>query len=241
MRFAPLLAVLAVSCVEVRPGYTREDVPWQPDPVPARVPPGNVRVTVDVWEFAEADAGAFGAVAAGFDAKAPVAVGVFLKDNGIAVRAGRRDFVAWFRAEAAKFRSQSFRSGTLLIAEGHEGSFSIVRREGEAIELEVPVYHGAVRVRTLRVLSEGSGFRVTPIPREGGQVDLRLSPWLMNPEGRETVLAEVETRLAVEPGRPYVFFEEAVREARLGAVLLGRRSAVAERRVVMAVTVEVAR
>ena len=206
IRPVKLLALLLLSvpgcAVEVAPPYGRDDRPWIEHPLPD-VPPGNIKITIDTFRVSDEECAAFDLAMKFEDRAAVVAVGGPLHQNGFSVMAGVRRFVVDFRAQAASYGSFRHESAFIIVADGHEASLSVVRGLPRVDAIEVPVMHAGAVLRTVRLLPTGSGFSVVARHAGGRAVDLQLTPWILDDNGREVVFAEASAHLVVEAGRPY--------------------------------------
>ncbi len=189
----------------------------------APVPEGNVRVNLEYFEYEASDRAALS-----------VALGAQIawSSNGLGAVADAR-IVADIRASWQRERTRSHRSSTLLVADGFEGEMAVVQEVPAAVAHVIPVYDGAVVVRSIEVVAVGSGFRVQP-KRAGGKVALKLTPWVRDAKRGMILVTELSANLLVEAGRPVVIFEHEARRESLGTLFFARGA----RRVMMVVTVE---
>ena len=232
MRFLPLL--LLAGCIDFRE-ERREDPFDRYERMP--VGEGNIKITVELFEFDVEEATAFDAAFALRDRNVVVAGGGIFGNNGATVMAGGRDFVAAFRAQTEKYRSRSYTRTFQLVADGYEASLSVVDRVAAPVTFVVPITSGAVVIRTYEVLPTGTMLSVRP-KKNGPLVDLEVTPVFMERAGRSVRITELTTRLSVEPGRPYVIMARDEARESFGSAFFSKRHGRSSRRVMQVLTVE---
>ncbi len=230
----PALLALMGACL---PPPEREPDPWERY-AQAPVPPGNVRVRVEAFEFAAEDRAAFDLALRYRDPSIAVSAGRLGGPNGLTLFAATGNFLAAFRAESRRYRSRRETTQSLLVAEGAEGSFQSVERRAAPAAVVIPVYDGAVVVRTIRTEGTGSGMAVRPRPLPDGRLEIELTPWLASREGGGIRLTELSTRVAVRPGTPVVLLSADETSETLGTALLGLRSSAGLRRTLLVLVAE---
>ncbi len=236
-RFAVLL-VLA-GCVEPAP---REPDPWERYGVGGALPPGNVRVRVETYEFAAEDRAAFEMALGYRDPHVAIQAGGLGGTNGLTLFAATPEFAAAFRAESRRFRSRRTWEQFLVVADGQAADFQAVQQRLVPVQQVVRFYSGAVLLQTVAGVVTGSGLSARPRIREDRRVDVELAPWISVQEGaagRTIRVTELATRVTVEPGRPAVLM--ALDEAResFASAFLSTRSASGYRRMLQVLIVEI--
>lgn len=230
-------AAVLFGCIEPRP---REPDPWERY-VDAGVPAGNVRVRVEAFEFAAEDRAAFDLALRYRDPSVAVSAGSLGGSNGLTLWAGTPNFLAAFRAESSRFRSRRATTQFVVVADGHEGSFQSFDVQAVPVLRVIPVYRGALVVRTIQGLVTGAGMAVRPRVLPDGRIDLELEPWLAVREGanpKSVRVTELATRVVVEAGRPVVLAAQDETRDTLASVLLGSRSATTTRRTLLVLVAE---
>jgi hypothetical protein len=230
-----ILGALAGGCYDFAEASRREDPFERYANLPP--PPGNLRVTVEHYEFEAADAAAFDLALRYRDNGVTLAGGSVYGPNGAIAFAGVRAFSAAFRAESRKFRSRDFRTFFLLVADGHEAELHVLTALPGTSTVVVPVYDGAVVIRRYEFIPVGTSLLVKPT-KKGEVVDLEITPVISDRASGAVRITELSTHLTVEPGRPTVLMSHEERRDTFGAFFFSRRAGSTTRRVLQVVTVE---
>lgn len=187
----------------------------------APVPAGNIRIQVETFEYDTAET--VRAVASG-------SLVAEWSSNGLAVLSwDARASTNWRRD-----RSYTYRAASLLVADGTEGSFDVVQEVPVRATAVIPVYGGAVVVRSLEIVPVGTGFNVRPKKVDASHVDLEITPWMRDIKRGVIAVTELSTRLRVEVGQPYMILQHEAQRETLGTFFFSRGS----RRVMMILAVE---
>lgn len=225
-----LLVVLLAACYEPRP---REPDPWEKyanQPVPA----GNLRVRINTFEFEASEREAYG-LAARYKSGDVVVTAGDISANGVGVWAVRAAFVSEMRT--TRRDQEQF----LLMADGTEGQMHVVESSPMPVTRVIPIYNGAVIVRTIEQVVTGSGMYVRPESQSDGTVLVEATPYVSYREGRgiSTIrLTELSVTLRVRPGQPVVILAHEEAEESFGAAFFSARSSRGLRRVLQVLTVE---
>jgi len=197
-------------------------------------PDGNIRVRVDTFEVDEGERTAFGMAAAYRDANVTVVGSAGWSSNGLVVWAGTSDLVARFSADTRRFRTRKHSQSSITVIDGGEASMAVVQELPVVVTHAIPVYDGAVVVRTITVAVTGTGFQVRPRKTAGGRVDLEITPWVRDLRRGVIVMTELSTRLTVQSGCPVAILQHETSRDTLGTFFFSRGRS----RVLMVVTAD---
>jgi hypothetical protein len=236
MKRAWLLLALA-GCYEPR---RREPDPWERYER-GGVPEGNIRIRVETFEVDVSDGTAFDAAFRYKDDDVFVAGGDIYGSNGITVFGGNSEFLGAIRASRVGRWTRRDNENFVLVADGHEAEMHVVQSSPMAVDHVIPVYGGAVVVRTIEQAITGSGMLVRPTSQSDGTVLVEVTPFVSHAEGglRKTIrLVELQATLRVRPGKPVVLLSHRESRDTLGTYFFSWRSARGARKVLMVLTVE---
>ncbi len=246
-----VLAALAWGC-ESPPGADRPRAPREPwataemwkDAANQPLPPGVVRVKIERYEVDERDRQAIEAAIRYRDEQVDVSAGGLTGRNGLMIFAAESGVSGALRVRDDSRYTRRSSSQFLLLNEGTRGSLQMIEQSYRPWRVVVPVWRGAVVVRTIRAEVTGTGMFVTVSKATPGAVTVRLTPYFdrRRAAGRENgriVINELQTTLTVVPGRPYVIMQDQRHDHALARGLLSHRSDEAHAQVIVVLTVDV--
>ena len=233
MRFLPLL--LLAGCLDYNEERRRDDPFDRYERM--GVGAGNIKVTVEQFEFDAADTAAFDAAFAYRDGNIAVGGGAIFGGNGATVFAGTRNFIAAFRADTEKYRSRTYNKTFQVVADGYEAQLQVVDRLTTSVTVVIPIYSGTVLVKTYNVIPTGTMLAIKPRKR-GNIVDLEVTPVFAERKGESVQVVELTTHLTVEVGRPYVIMAHEEAKESFGSAFFSRRAGSSTRKIMQVLTVE---
>lgn len=205
--------------------------------------PGVARVTVHNYSIDERDRAAIDAAARLRTGHGRVRVGrLGGPANGLTIRASTGDVDAALRVSEDSRFSRSHTEAFLVLNEGASGGLQVLRVRREPWLVAVPVYRGALLVRTFREEVTGTGLFVR-VDRAGrGLATLTLTPYFNRARDGEAVrVEELATTVTLQAGVPYVVMHSDDERQTIGEALLSYRSTAQRRRVIATLMVEVGR
>lgn len=174
------------------------------------LPPGNLRITIDTFEFEAVDRTVFEAALKYQDPNATVAAGGLSGANGLLLFAAKGNFTAAFRAEVSRTRRVGSTQQFLTLMTGGRGRFDVLQSEPVSRLVLIPLYGGgAAVVRTIQERVTGSGLEVQVHSAGPEGVDLELAPYFTRAvDGGALLLHELKTRFTAIPGRPHAILAD---------------------------------
>ncbi len=192
------------------------------EPRPGR----HVRIQVERFLVETQDTEAFDLAFRYRNAGLDVSAGSLGGPNGLVVFGADEHFAAALRTQRTRGRTRESSQSFLLVMEGGEAMLETLQVQPVARTVLVPVYRGAVVVRTIQEEVTGSGFRVRIDRADHDGVDLELAPYFHRARRGETlVVGELATRLRLLPGRPYTILAERGGQTSVASALLSTRRA----------------
>jgi hypothetical protein len=240
MRYVCILAL--VGCVVEDRRSSRED--RFPEPQTYRVPKGNIGILVETYDFSEKEREAFDAALRYRDSSVEVGAGGVYGPNGMMLFGAQRNFSAAFRAQTSRTSSRRYTSNYLMTMENSEAQLISVDQAAVPTVHVIPIYNGAVFVRSAEYRVTGSGMVVRPLSIGGTSAQVELTPFVSYVEkehpGADVVrLTELTTRVVVEDGRPYVIMSTSEQAQSVGTALFSYRGQSGARRILQVLTVTI--
>jgi hypothetical protein len=206
------------------------------------IPRGNIKVNIDTFEFLDRDTDAFDLALRYRDSSVSAGIGDIYRTNGLIAFAAQKNFVAAFRAQSTKFRSSRHTTSFLVMANESEGRLQVFEQAPVPVLHVIPIYSGAVLVRTVEYRVLGSGLYVRPVSVGPTSVQLEVTPFLSYEDAGApsiTRIVELTTRMVAEDGRPYVIMGSNDQSQSVGAAMFSYRSQTTSRRMLQVLTVEI--
>lgn len=206
------------------------------------IPRGNIRVTIDTFEFLDRDTAAFDLAVRYRDPNVGIGIGELYRTNGLIAFAAQKNFVAAFRAQSSKFRSSKHTSSFLVMADQSESRLEVLEKMPVPMLHVIPIYNGAVLVRSVEYRVLGSGLYVRPVSIGPASVQLEVTPFLATEDAGApsiTRITELTTRMVAEDGRPYVIMGSNEQAQSVGAAMFSYRSQTTMRRLLQVLTVDI--
>ncbi len=208
-----VLFLLLVGCSDPMP---RRERIYEGRQLADAVPPGNIRVQIETYEFDTTDVAAFGVAVRYADEDVGIEGAAGWRTNGLRIFAVSANFSAEFALDTRNYKSRRNTTASLLVADGYEGSLDVVQEIPVQAVTVIPIYRGAVVLRTLEIVPVGSGFAVRPRSVDASTVDIALTPWLRDFRRGAIEVTELSTQLRVPVGRPIVIMQHESREQTIG-------------------------
>lgn len=205
--------------------------------------PGVARVTIHNYTIDERDRAAIdAAVKYRADHVGASAGHLGGRSNGVTIHASTGDIDAALRVSRASRFSRSHTESFLVLNEGSSGSLQVLQVRREPWLVVVPVYRGALLVRTFREEVTGTGMFVR-VDRAGrGMAAVTLTPYFNRArDGRAIRVEELATTVTLRHGVPYVIMHADDQRQTIGEALLSYSSTTERRRVIATLMVEVGR
>ena len=247
MRWGVVLsAVLLAACTESK--TERESHHAEVDRILAEtralpLMPGVARVTINNYTIDERDREAIAAAVRHRGGHGRVRVGhLGGPTNGVTIRASTGDVDAALRVSKDSRYSRSHTESFLVLNEGASGSLQVLEVRREPWLVVVPVYRGALLVRTFREEVTGTGMFVRVDRAGGGRATVTLTPFFNRArDGRAVRVEELATTVTLQPGVPYVIMHADDQRQTIGEALLSSGSTTERRRVIATLMVDVGR
>ena len=237
MNRIPLLLLVTIgACYDAR----RPEDPWEKY-ANADPGPGNIRIDVRTFIFSAEDATYYEAALQYRGDRITVSAGGFSDRTGLILFGGRSDFLGAFRLASRKARTREERQTFVVVADGAEAQISMLDKRFVPVTRVIPIYRGAVLVRTLETVVTGSGLYVKPKRTDRGTIILDIVPFLATQDsgrGRPIRITELRTTVEVTPGKPLVLMADERYRSSFGWALLSGGSRRQSRRILQVLTVK---
>lgn len=207
------------------------------------LPKGNVRVTIDSFEFETIDRTVFEAALRYKDSNATIQMGSLTGVNGLLLFAAKDGFTGAFRAETSRARRIRTTQQFLPVMVGSRGRFEVLASIPLVRTIIIPIYGGgAAVVRTYEERVTGSGFEVAVHGEDERGVDLELTPYFnREADGDALIVTELRSRFTAVPGRPYVLMADRRRETAFAQTFFAAHAGERRLQVIKVLTVDVGR
>jgi hypothetical protein len=246
MRYACVILLLLLPACTADDVQREDDNGWSlfgTDEPTFAVPPGNVKVNIDRYEFGRFDRDVFGAAADYRDHN------VHVHASGPGVQHGLRIFAARDNLRAglvASHRSTTYRSrsrGFALLLPGSTAQLDVVEISPQPYVVVISTYDGGALVAagTEQVVT-GSSMRVTVHDVSEDTVTLELLPYFHGEQRRGRLMVrELATTLVVPVGQPVVIMADQQQQQSLATQWLSRTSRSRQTQMIAVLTVETGR
>ncbi len=187
--------------------------------------PGRmVRIDLERFAVEAADSTAFDLAVRYRDDRLTAGAGDLGGSNGLVVIGAGAQLAAGLRTHRARGVAHETTSQFLVLMEGGEASFEATESTPVVRDVVIPVYRGAVVVRTIQDQVTGSGFRVRVRRATAQGIDVELTPYFHRARrGEALFVTELSTRLTLAPGRPYAILAERAAGSTMASALLSYR------------------